>query len=312
MKKFLLAVAIVIASVSFTVQAVDWPTKTIEVINPSGAGGETDIYGRLFNRYLEKEIGRTVVTINMPGGGGTISTSEVDNSRPDGYRMLVFHNGFIINNLMGLSDLNVDSFQIAAIPVIDPTQAFFVPADAPYNTAKELVQYVRDGNDVNFATEVGSFSHFQLLALEKAANIKFDIVDAGTTPEKIMAMLGGNIDVMGCAYGVMKDYIDNGDFKCIGLLSEERSPALPDVPTFKEQGFNIVFDKFFFMAFPKETPDEIVKKFSDASVKVGNNPEFKAECEGFYATSTTFTNAEATAYMNRIAASYAELAKDLK
>lgn len=307
-----LAMAMAMALAATCVQAVDWPTKTIENINPSAAGGETDLYGRLFNRYLEKELGQPVVTINMAGGGGTISTNDVNNSRPDGYRVLIFHNGFIINNLMGLSKLDIDSFKIAAIPVIDPTQAFVVPASAPYDNAAELVQYVKDGNSVTFATEVGSFTHFQLLALEKASGVKFDIIDAGTTPEKIMAMLGGNLDVLGAAYSVVKDYIENGDFKYIGVLSETRSPALPDVPTFKEQGFDIVFDKFFFVAFPKETPDEIVKKYSDAAVKVGKDPKYVAECEKFFATSPAMTSAEATAYMKKVAANYAELVKTLR
>ena len=312
MRKFLFVLAVALAVASLHVRAADWPTKTLEIINPSAAGGETDLYGRLFNRYLEKELGQAVVTINMAGGGGTISTNEVNNSKPDGYRMLIFHNGFIINNLMGLSKLDVDSFKIAAIPVIDSTQAFFVPAAAPYNTAAELIQHIKAGNEVNFATEVGSFSHFQLLALEKAAGVKFDIVDAGTTPEKIMAMLGGNIDVMGSAYSVMKDYIKNGDFKCIGVLSTERSPYLPDIPTFKEQGFDIRFDKFFFMAFPKDTPDNVVATFNAAAVKIGNDAKFKADCEGYYATATAMTSAEATAYMKDIAAKYGELAKGLK
>ena len=290
----------------------DWPRKTIEVINPSAPGGETDLYGRLFNRYLEKEIGKPIVTINMAGGGGTISTSEVHRSAADGYRMLTFHNGFLINNIMGLSDLNTDSFDIACIEVIDSTQCFFVPASAPYNTAKEMVDFVKNGGDVNVATEVGSFTHFQLLALEKASGVKFDIVDAGTTPEKIMAMLGGNIDVMGAAWSVMRDYVENGDFKCIGLLSEERHPQLADIPTFKEQGYDIQFDKFFFLAFPKGTPAEIVKKFSDAAVRVGKNPDFIKECDDFFATASGMPAEEAAAYMKSVHANYAELAKDLK
>lgn len=306
MKRTLSVAVAVLFALSLVASAGEsnWPRKSIEVINPSAPGGETDLYGRLFNRYLEKELGQAVITINMAGGGGTISTSEVNNSAPDGYRMLTFHNGFIINNLMGLSDLTVDSFEIAAIEVIDGTQCFFVPADAPYNTAAEMVKYVKDGGDVNVATEVGSFSHFQLLALERAADCKFDIVDAGTTPEKIMAMLGGNIDVMGAAYSVMRDYVENGDVKCIGLLSEKRSAFLPDIPTFKEQGYDIQFDKFFFLAFPKGTPAEIVKKFSDAAVKVGKNPDFVKECEGYYASPTTMTAAEATAYMKDVAAKF--------
>jgi tripartite-type tricarboxylate transporter receptor subunit TctC len=289
--------------------AKDYPTKPIEIINPSAAGGETDIYGRLFARYMEKELGQPLVTVNMAGGGGTISTNEVDNSDPDGYRVLTFHNGFIINNLMDLSKLDVDSFEIAAIPIIDGTQMFFAAKNAPYNDVKELVEYVQAGNSVNVATEVGSFTHFQLLALEKAAGVKFNIVDAGTTPEKITALLAGNIDVMGTNYATGKDYIANGDFKPLGLLSDERNSAFKDIPTFKELGYDVVFDKFFFFAFPKGTDKAIVKKFNDAAMAVGKNPEFIAEVKKFNASASTMTADEAYDYMKKIQESYAAISK---
>jgi tripartite-type tricarboxylate transporter receptor subunit TctC len=294
---------------STSAPSTNYPTKPIEIINPSAAGGETDIYGRLFARYMEKELGQPLVTVNMPGGGGTIATNEVNNSDPNGYRVLTFHNGFIINNLMKLSNLDVNSFEIAAIPIVDATQCFFASAKAPYKNIKEMVEYVKSGKSVRVATEVGSFTHFQLLALEKGAGVKFDIVDAGTTPEKITALLSGNIDVMGTNYATGKDYVKNGDFKPLGLLSTERNPAFPDVPTFKELGYDIVFDKFFFFAFPKGTDKAIIKKFNDAAVAVGKNPEFIAEVKKYNASTSTMTADEAYAYMKKIQENYAALTK---
>jgi len=287
--------------------SVNYPTKPIEIINPAAAGGETDVYGRLFARYMEKELGQPLVTINMAGGGGTIATNEVNNSPNDGYRVLTFHNGFLINKLMGLSELDVDSFEIGAINVIDATQCFFATSKVPFNNIKEMVEYVKSGKPVKVATEVGSFTHFQLLALEKAAGVKFDIVDAGTTTEKIKAMLGGSIDVMGANYATIKDYITNGDFKALGLLSEERNPAFPDVPTFKEQGYDIVFDKFFFFAFPKGTDKRIVKKFNDAAIKISQDPQYIEELKKLNASPTTMTTEEAYAYMKQIQDSYSTL-----
>ena len=287
--------------------STDYPTKPIEIINPSAAGGETDIYGRLFARYMEQELGQPLVTVNMAGGGGTISTNEVDNSSPDGYRVLTFHNGFIINNLMELSELDIDSFEIAAISVIDATQCFFADSKAPFQDIKEMVDYVKAGNSVRVATEVGSFTHFQLVALEKAADVKFDIVDAGTTPEKITALLGGNIDVLGVNYATAKDYIVNGDFKPLGLLSTERNPEFPEIPTFEELGYDVVFDKFFFFAFPKGTPEEVVERFNEAAIAVGNNPEYKDEVKKMFASTSTMTTQEAYDYMKKIQEDYSAL-----
>jgi len=280
-----------------TIKAVDWPTRSVEVVNPSKAGGETDVYGRIFQRYLEKELGQTFVTVNMAGGGGTVSTTEVHNSKPDGYRMLVFHNGFLINKLMGLTDLGLDDFEIGAIPVIDATQCFFASAKAPYNNMKELIDYVKAGNKVKVAVEVGSFTHFQLLMFQKLANVEFELVDAGTTPEKIAAMLAGNIDIMGTNFATMRDYMEHGDAKALCLLSEERNKNYPNVPTAKELGYNVVVKKFYFYAFPKGTPKEIVDRFNLAAIKIGNDPAFKADIAKLLADTSTMTTAEATKYM---------------
>ena len=286
---------------------VDWPKGTVNFINPSAAGGETDIYGRIFNRYLEKQIGTTAVTTNMNGGGGSIATNEVANSSPDGQTILIFHNGFLINNLMGLSPLGVDDFKIAGIVCLDSTQGFFAMADAPYDTMAEMIDYVKGGGEVQMATEVGSFSYFQTLAIQKAADVEFDVVDAGTTPEKIAAMMAGNVDVMGTNYATMRDYVASGKMKCLGYLREERLAEDPDVSTLKEQGYDIVFDKFFFIAFPKETDQAIVDKCSQALVTIANDPEYQEELAGYCAEPCNMTAEEATEYIKDIEAQYKEL-----
>ncbi|MCI8648838.1 MAG: tripartite tricarboxylate transporter substrate binding protein [Anaerotruncus sp.] len=295
------------APASSATEQTNWPTKTIEVINPSAAGGETDIYGRIFQKYMEKELGQTMVTVNMPGGGGTISTTEVSNSENDGYRMLVFHNGFLINNLMGLTELGIDNYEMAAIPIVDATQCFFVSKNAPYNNIKEMIDHVKAGNSVTIATEVGSFTHFQLLMLQQAAGVELDIVDSGTTPEKIAAILAGNIDVMGTNISTMRDYMETGDIKALCLLSPERNSQYPDIPTAKELGYDIDVTKFFFYAFPDGTDPAIVQKFNDAARKVAQSPEFIEEINALYAQVTEMTAAECVSYMQNIYNTYQAL-----
>lgn len=286
---------------------VDWPNGAINFINPSAAGGETDVYGRLFNRYFEKKLGTSCVTTNMPGGGGTISTTEVAGSAADGQTALIFHNGFIINSLMGMTDLNIDSFEIAGIVCEDATQGFYTRADAPYDTIAEMVEYVKGGGEVSVATEVGSFTHFQILALEKAADVELTLVDAGTTTEKIAAMLAGNVDILGTNNATMADYVTKGDMKCLGTLTEERLDCSPDVPTFKEQGYDVVFTKFFFIAFPGGTDKAIVDKASQTLVEIANDPAYVEELAGYNATPVAMTAEEATAYMKQIETEYAAL-----
>ena len=286
---------------------VKWPTGTVNVINPSAAGGETDVYGRIVNRYLEKELGATFVTTNMAGGGGTISTTQVSNSKADGNTMLVFHNGFLINNLMGLTKLDISDFKMAGMVCIDSTQCLFARSKVSYSNVKEMVDYLKSGNKVKAGVEVGSFFQFQLKSLEKASGVTFDQVDSGTTSDKIAAMLAGNIDLMGANWATMKDYVANGDVKCLGVLADERNSAFPDVPTVKEQGYDITFDKFFFMAFPKDTDQAIVDKFNNAMVKISKDPAYQKEIGTYNAKVSSMTSAEVTEYMQKIEDQYKAL-----
>ena len=288
-------------------EAFKWPTSSIEVINPSAAGGETDVYGRIFQRYMESELGVTMPTVNMAGGGGTLATNEISSSANDGSRALIFHNGYIINNLMGLSDLNLDNMCMAAIAVTDATQIFFAKADAPYNDLKEMVDYVKGGGVVNVATEVGSFTHFQLLMIQEAADVTLDIIDAGTTPEKIAAMLAGDVDIMGTNWATMKDYVANGDVKPLCLLADERHPACPDIPTAKELGYDVEVVKFFFYAFPEGTDPQLVEEFNAAAQRVVQTPDYIAEIEALNASAPVLDVQGTYDYMKDVMDTYSAL-----
>ncbi|MGE4354309.1 MAG: tripartite tricarboxylate transporter substrate binding protein [Oscillospiraceae bacterium] len=288
-------------------EAFKWPTSSIEVINPSAAGGETDTYGRIFQRYMETELGVTMPTVNMAGGGGTLATNEVASSANDGSRVLIFHNGYLINNLMGLSDLNLDNMCPAAIAVTDSTQIFFAASSQPYDDLKGLIEYVKDGGEVKVATEVGSFTHFQLLMVQKAGDVEFDIVDAGTTSEKIAAVLAGDVDVMGANWATMKDYVENGDVKPLAILADERSSACPDVPTAKELGYDIVVDKFFFYAFPEGTDESLIEAFNAAAQRVAQNPDYLAEIAALNGTAPVMDVQQTYDYMKNVMDSYSAL-----
>jgi len=255
-----------------------YPQKPIQVVVPAGAGGDTDINCRILAKYLEKELGQSVVTVNVGGAGGTLGTRKVKDAAPDGYTALFFHPGMLLNKVLGLADYSFQEFEVAALAVLDETNIFASNAKAPYNNMAELAKILKEKpKSISFATEVGSFTHLHVLAFQEAAGVEFNIVDVGGAAAKTAALKGGQIDVIGTQYGLVKDYIKNGDFKAIGVLSEKRNPAFPDVPTFKELGYNIAFTKFFFYSFPKGTPKEIIDRFSAAVKKVVENPDYQKE-----------------------------------
>lgn len=274
-----------------------YPTKPIQVVVPAGAGGDTDLNCRILGKYLEKELGQTIVTVNVGGAGGSLGTRKVKDSQADGYTVLFFHPGMLLNKVMGLVDFSFQDFELGGLAVLDETNIFAANSMAPYNNVAELAKIIREKpKSISFATEVGSFTHLHVLAFQDAAGggAELNVVDVGGAAAKTAALKGRQIDIIGTQYGLIKDYIANKDFKAIGVLSDKRNPAFPDVPTFKELGFDISFTKFFFYSFPKGTPRDVVDTFSAAIKRVVDNPDYKKEAFNALFVTATYMNPKET------------------
>jgi len=289
----------------------DYPSKPITVVVPAGAGGDTDANARLLGKYLEKELGQPVVISNVTGAGGTVGANEVLDADSDGYTALFFHNSLLLNRIMGLTQDSYDSFKLAGIAVLDQGNTFMVKADSKFKDLKDMVEYARQNpGEVSIATEVGGFTHLQLLALQKDQGIELNIVDVGGAAEKVTALLGGHVDIVPTSLGLVNNYVDSGDMRSLGIMSSERVDLMPEVPTFIEQGVNSEFEKFFFFGFNPDTPDEIVDAFSKAVEKVVNDEEYVKEAEKFLVTPTYMNPKEAFDYMKETEVKYIELNKE--
>ncbi|MGO4887560.1 tripartite tricarboxylate transporter substrate binding protein [Anaerobacillus sp. MEB173] len=288
--------------------SADYPKEPITLIVPAGAGGDTDANARLLGKYLEAELGQPVVISNVTGAGGTVGAREVLDSEADGYTALFFHNSLLLNRIMGLVDFSYDTFKLAGIAVLDEGNTFMVSGDSQFEDLQDMVEYARaNPGEVSIATEVGGFTHLQLLALEKDQGIELNIVDVGGASDKIAALLGGHIDIVPTSLGLVKDYVESGDMRTLGIMAKERVDLMPDVPTFLEQGVNSSFEKFFFLGFNPDTPDEIVEVFSNAVETVVNNPEYVEEAAKFLVSPTYMNAEESLNYMKEAEEYYIEL-----
>ncbi|MDT8862143.1 tripartite tricarboxylate transporter substrate binding protein [Alkalihalobacillus sp. MEB130] len=252
-----------------------YPTKTIEMVVPASAGGDTDRNARLLAQYLSDELDVSIVIQNVTGASGSVGVQELIDSNPDGYRVLFFHNNILINNILGLTENNYSDLKMAGISAIDHGNGVVVSRDAPYENAKELIEAaIENPGEINIGTSVGAFTHFQLLDIQEKTGAQFNLVDAGDFAERNAAILGGQLDVIPTQLGLVNDYLESGDMKALGVLAEERLDYFAEVPTFQELGIDSTFEKFFFMAFPQETPDEIVTTFTEAVERATNNEEY--------------------------------------
>lgn len=291
-------------------EQVSWPEKPITVVVPAGAGGDTDSYARIFGQYLEAELGQPVVISNVGGAGGTVGTRQVKDAEADGYTAVFYHGSALLNSIVGLADFDVRmDMQIANIPIKDNTQMLFADAKKFSSLQDVIDQCKAEPGSVVFGRETGTQAHLVALALEDAADIEFNQVDiAAGFSNLIAALMGGQIDVFFMTYGSAQDYINSGDIVPLGVFSEERATSLPDVPTFKEQGLDLVFEKFFFYGFPKDTPEEIVEKFNNAVEKVTALPECQADIAKFGLVPQYMNQSDTADYFNMMYEFYSKYA----
>lgn len=274
----------------------DWPNSTVTVILPYAAGGDTDTYCRqLFDRIRQKTGGTFVVT-NTEGGSGIVAAMDVLNRAPDGYTLLFNHTGAsLVQEAIGsVSFSYTDDFANCATVAIDETYALVAVADGGsysqyshgWNTLEDMLAEAKaNPGSVRYSTVFGSTTEYVGRMLETQAGVTFDNIDVGTSSgDRMAAMLGGQVDILAANYMNVKDYIENGDLVCLGIMAEERVEGI-DFPTFVEQGYDkVVTAKKYEIKFPKGTDQAIIDKLSELCREVvEEDPTFAEVLANYYA-----------------------------
>ena len=242
---------------------IDWPTKTINFIVPSSAGGPTDILSRIIGEATQKSLDQPIIITNIRGVAGTHAGKE---AAPDGYNFLVNNNSFLVSNVFGAIDYNHDAFEPVATLGIDTTPGIFVRNDSPLQTIEDLVNALKaEPESLTAGVFFSSSPHLHAMAFEQAAGVKLHVIDTGTDADTMVALLGGQIDVAFSQYATNKGYLESGDVRYLGVASKERSEVIPDVPTYIEQGVDLVFPgQSLFVLAPKGTDPAIIELMNKA------------------------------------------------
>ncbi|MDD3663535.1 MAG: tripartite tricarboxylate transporter substrate binding protein [Candidatus Pacebacteria bacterium] len=287
-----------------------YPSQDITVVVPVKAGGDTDSYARIFSQYLEKELGVSVTVKNVDGASGTIGSREVYNAKNDGYTALFFHGTSLLSEIVGLTDLELLDYTIISVPVADQTATLVAPAKR-FKDYNDFVTKTKAGEKIIASIAQGSYAQLACVLFDDSINGNFTYVDSTSAADRIADMLGGRIDLFFSQYGLMKQYIDNGDFISLGVMSDERNPFFPDVPTFKEQGSDISMDKLFYFAFPPNTDSKIVEAFSAALQKAIQDPACIADFAKFFVQPKYLSPEQSTTLLKDSKAVYQKFEKQL-
>jgi tripartite-type tricarboxylate transporter receptor subunit TctC len=167
-----------------------------------------------------------------------------------------------------------------------------------WNNCKDCVAYMKEHpGEVTFATETGNFTHLHALAFQDAAGVEFAVVDAGTASQKITELLGNRLDIIDTQAGLVRDYLATGEFVNLGIMAEEKIPGHDELVTIKEQGYDVVFPKYFYIAAPIGTDDAIVNAFNEALNKVAENAALQEYASTALVNVTNKTPADTVAFI---------------
>ncbi|SIT71410.1 tripartite tricarboxylate transporter substrate binding protein [Edaphobacillus lindanitolerans] len=254
--------------------AAGYPEKPIQLIVPWSAGGDTDAIYRIASAELSKELGQKVVIQNVAGASGVVGAQQALTAKPDGYTLLAVHDSVAMSQMTGQAEFGYSDFE----PVAMLTSSYDFVATSPDNPWDSMADLVADAEKnpgkISYAASIGSTSQLEPVLLESVADIKLNIVGYDGTAERMKAVVANDVALGSVSAIAGKDYIADNRMKLIGYNGAERSNVLPDVPTLKEQGLDMVSGTNRGIVAPKGTPEAIIERLSDALEKVASNEDF--------------------------------------
>jgi len=267
----------VLAMVAAPGSAQDYPAQPITVIVGFGPGGATDTLARIVAKYSDKYLGQPMVINNMPGANTEISLVALKKAAPDGYTLCTINIPHALSNiLMRETQYEMDDFKYLANFVVDPGLIGVRADDDRFKTLDDLIKYAKaNPGKTTWATSgIGSDDHIAANMFEVATGVKVRVVPYKSDAEILAAVLGGHVDVGGFNVGNAAEQVLAGKIRALGVMAEKRYPDLPDVPTLKEQGYDVISDSSRGIVAPKGIPDEVAQKLGDAFRKISQDPEF--------------------------------------
>lgn len=260
-----------------------YPSRPITLVAPFPPGGVADLMARPVASALEKVLKNPVGVVNKTGAAGAVGMAFVANSKPDGYTLLMALSSISIipeaDKLFGRTPAyTMDQLTPIALVSADPT-ILVVPADRPWKSVKDLVEDAkRRPGQISFSSSgVYGTLHMAMEMFSHAAGIKLKHVPYTGAGPALTAILGGHVDALASGPAVVLPHIKSGKLRPLAGWGDKRVAALPDVPTFKELGYEDV--EFYIWAgvfAPSGTPEPVLKRLRDAMREAVQDPEFGA------------------------------------
>ncbi len=271
-----LLLCIGIASIAFA----DLPKK-IEVQLPASAGGGTDVAGRQLAEYINKNTKTNLTIKNNTDGGGVVAYETIRTAKGDGSKILFFHSTMCIKYATGLYNHSpADEFKVAAVglPSEKGGYVLVVPAESGITDVDGFIAAAKEkAGDLKIGVETGGSSHIMCGIMSEKLGIELRYVEAGPDTEKLTALVGGTIDAALVNANQARQYIEAGKVNALACFSSTdeggRNSVIPDVPSFKELGYDCVFGTYFYVLLPTSASDDVAIAIHDAYAAAASDPE---------------------------------------
>ncbi|MGT2509706.1 tripartite tricarboxylate transporter substrate-binding protein [Cupriavidus basilensis] len=253
-----------------------FPSKPITLVVPFSAGGPTDVVSRALGQAMSKDLGQSVIVENRLGAGGTVAAAYVARAQPDGYTILIHHNGMATAPAL-YKKLSYDPLKDFAYigQVADVPMTLLGRKDLPPTTAADLVKYVTQNKDkVSLANAgLGAVSQLCGLLFEEAVHTKMNSIPYQGTGPALTALLGGQVDLLCDQTTSTLSHINANRLKVYGVTTPKRIKALPNTPTLQEGGLKGFEMKVWHGLYaPKGTPPAVTARLTKALQKALQDP----------------------------------------
>jgi tripartite-type tricarboxylate transporter receptor subunit TctC len=262
-----------------------FPSHAITMVVPFPPGGVADTTGRPTAAAMEKVLKQPIAVTNRPGAGGAVGNAAVANAKPDGYTILMALSSIsVIPAADELFDRKpayaLSQFAPIALISADPT-FLTVRTESPWKTAKDFIAEAkkRPGQLSFSSSGVYGALHMPMEMFMHAAGIKMRHVPTTGGGPALNALLGGHVDVTAGGPAAISGHVQGGKLRPLASWGTKRHPAYPDVPTFKELGYDVEYYIWAGLFAPAGTPDNVMQVLRGAVGKAVQDPDFKTQMQ---------------------------------
>ena len=287
-----------------------YPDKPVNYIIPFGPGGESDITARHQQAFYSGMFGQDLVVEYKPGGGGAVGWSQLNDYKGDGYTWMGVNLPHIVVQPME-KDVGFKTDDLTIVYMFHYTpDAIVVHKDSEFQTLQDLVDYAKanPGRVTLSGSGKATSNHIAQVLFDRMAGIKTTYVPFKGTGAAVTALLGKQVAAEWGYTSVGASHKEQ--VRMLAVAMDERHPLFPDVPTFKELGFELSSGAYRGIAVPKSTPEELRKRISDMIDGINQDPEFRKRLENDGMAMLDVGYEEMDAFMAKMKETYHGVAKE--